>query len=72
MITFEQALAQKDPNTGFVDVRPGSLFDQYTKQQDALLSNMRATTQLSPELTYLQNNPDVLYDVGGRKWRILI
>ena len=66
MITFEQALAQKDPNTGFVDVRPGSLFDQYSKQQDALLSNMRATTQLSPELTYLQNNPDVLYDVGAQ------
>ena len=60
MITFEQAVAQIDPNTGFPDVRPGSLFDQYTKQQDAALANMRATTVLTPEQQYMQANPDVL------------
>lgn len=57
---YEDALASIDPNTGFVDVRPGSLWDQYSKQQEASLANMRATTQLSPELKYLQANPDVL------------
>ncbi len=61
---YEDALASIDPNTGFVDVRPGSLWDQYSKQQEANLANMRATIQLSPELKYLQNNPDVLEDVG--------
>tara|TARA_B100000963_G_scaffold317949_1_gene298707 strand:+ start:31 stop:756 length:726 start_codon:yes stop_codon:yes gene_type:complete len=60
MITFEQALAQIDPNTGFPDVRPGSLFDQYSKQQEASLANMRATTVLTPEQQYMQANPDVL------------
>lgn len=60
MITFEQALAQIDPNTGFPDVRPGSLWDQYSKQQAANIANMKATIQLSPELQYLQKYPDVL------------
>ncbi len=61
---YEDALASIDPNTGFVDVRPGSLWDQYSKQQAANIANMKATIQLSPELTYLQNNPRVLEDVG--------
>ena len=60
MITFDQAIAQIDPNTVFPDVRPGSLFDQYTKQQEAALANMRATTVLTPEQKYMQANPDVL------------
>ena len=67
MITLEQALEQIDPNTGFPDVRPGSLFDQYSKQQEANLAAMRADTHpvfganpLSPEQQYMQANPDVL------------
>ena len=60
MITFDQAVAQIDPNTGLPDVRPGSLFDQYTKHQEASLANMRATTVLTPEQQYMQANPDVL------------
>ena len=62
---YEDALASIDPNTGFVDVRPGSLWDQYSKQQEASLANMRATVQLTPEQKYMQANPDVLNQISA-------
>jgi hypothetical protein len=58
MITVEEAYAA-GPD-GVVDVSPGSVFRQYMAQQEASLANMRATTQLSPELQYMAANPDVL------------
>ena len=61
MITVEEAYTP-GPD-GQIDMNK---FRQFAAQQEALLNNMRATTQLSPELTYLQNNPDVLYDVGAQ------
>ena len=61
---YEDALASIDPNTGSVDVRPGSLWDQYSKQQEANLANMRATVQLTPEQKYMQANPDVLNHIS--------